>query len=142
MTASIATPSPISAFLDAQAATNKKKKAGVQGYCMGGPLSFRTAAAVPGRSARSAASMAGRLTNDSRTARICSSPRPMRAVSGRVAKNDDARDRQGQGHRSRRPSPPPGGRATVEVYAGDHGWCVPGSQAYAHGSGREGVGLS
>ena len=34
------------AFLDAQSQTNKKKKAGVQGYCMGGPLSFRTAAAL------------------------------------------------------------------------------------------------
>ena len=32
------------AFLDAQPQTNKKKKMGVQGYCMGGPLTFRTAA--------------------------------------------------------------------------------------------------
>ena len=31
------------AFLDAQPQTNKKKKMGVQGYCMGGPLTFRTA---------------------------------------------------------------------------------------------------
>jgi carboxymethylenebutenolidase len=37
------------AFLDAQAQTSKTHKAGVQGYCMGGALSFRTAAAVPGR---------------------------------------------------------------------------------------------
>ena len=37
------------AFLDAQAATDKKKKAGVQGYCMGGPFTVRTAAAVPAR---------------------------------------------------------------------------------------------
>src|SRR5471032_1808695 len=36
-------------FLDAQAQTSKAHKAGVQGYCMGGALSFRTAAAVPGR---------------------------------------------------------------------------------------------
>ena len=34
-------------FLDAQLQTSRKKKVGVQGYCMGGPLSFRTAAAVP-----------------------------------------------------------------------------------------------
>src|SRR5437764_7149664 len=32
------------AFLDAQPQTDKKKKMGVQGYCMGGPLTFRTAA--------------------------------------------------------------------------------------------------
>ena len=37
------------AFLDAQPQTSKTRKAGVQGYCMGGALSFRTAAAVPGR---------------------------------------------------------------------------------------------
>ena len=37
------------AFLDAQAVTDKTKKAGVQGYCMGGALSFRTAAMAPGR---------------------------------------------------------------------------------------------
>jgi carboxymethylenebutenolidase len=37
------------AFLDSQAVTAKGKKVGVQGYCMGGPLSFRTAAAVPNR---------------------------------------------------------------------------------------------
>ena len=35
------------AFLDAQPQTDKKKKMGVQGYCMGGPLTFRTAATVP-----------------------------------------------------------------------------------------------
>ncbi|MEA3008254.1 MAG: carboxymethylenebutenolidase, partial [Acidobacteriaceae bacterium] len=37
------------AFLDAQPQTNKKKKMGVQGYCMGGPLTFRTAATAPER---------------------------------------------------------------------------------------------
>src|SRR5215472_566050 len=37
------------AFLDAQPQTAKGKKAGVQGYCMGGALAFRTAAAVSGR---------------------------------------------------------------------------------------------
>ncbi|MBW8883025.1 MAG: dienelactone hydrolase family protein, partial [Asticcacaulis sp.] len=37
------------AFLDAQPATDTTRKAGAQGYCMGGPLAFRTAAAVPDR---------------------------------------------------------------------------------------------
>ena len=36
------------AFLDAQPQVNKAKKIGTQGYCMGGPLVVRTAAAVPG----------------------------------------------------------------------------------------------
>jgi dienelactone hydrolase len=37
------------AFLDAQPKTNKRRLAGVQGYCMGGTLAFRAAAAVPSR---------------------------------------------------------------------------------------------
>ena len=34
------------AFLDAQKEVNKAKKIGTQGYCMGGPLVVRTAAAI------------------------------------------------------------------------------------------------
>ncbi|WP_304188248.1 dienelactone hydrolase family protein, partial [Phenylobacterium aquaticum] len=37
------------AFLDAQKVTNRKAKAGVQGYCMGGPMTMQTAAALPAR---------------------------------------------------------------------------------------------
>ena len=36
-------------FLDAQPQTDRAQKAGVQGYCMSGPISFRTAAARPDR---------------------------------------------------------------------------------------------
>ena len=37
------------AWLDAQPQVNKNRKIGVQGYCMGGPMSFHTASAVPDR---------------------------------------------------------------------------------------------
>src|SRR5690606_8397465 len=37
------------AWLDAQPQVNKNRKIGTQGYCMGGPIAFRTAAAVPDR---------------------------------------------------------------------------------------------
>ncbi len=37
------------AFLDAQSQINKAKKIGTQGYCMGGPLVVKTAAALPDR---------------------------------------------------------------------------------------------
>src|SRR6266403_2094738 len=37
------------AFLDAQPQSDKNRKVGVQGYCMGGSLTFRTAAAAPSR---------------------------------------------------------------------------------------------
>ncbi len=37
------------AWLDQQPSVAKNKKVGTQGYCMGGPMAFRTAAAVPDR---------------------------------------------------------------------------------------------
>src|SRR5947207_6267103 len=37
------------AWLDQQASVAKNRKIGTQGYCMGGPIAFRTAAAVPER---------------------------------------------------------------------------------------------
>jgi N4-(beta-N-acetylglucosaminyl)-L-asparaginase len=55
------------AFLDAQPQTNKAKKVGVQGYCMGGPLSFRTAAAAPGRVGAVATFHGGGLVTDQPT---------------------------------------------------------------------------
>src|SRR6185436_2043958 len=36
-------------WLDGQASVAKNRKMGTQGYCMGGPIAFRTAAAVPER---------------------------------------------------------------------------------------------
>src|SRR5579864_8984395 len=36
-------------WLDKQASVAKNRKMGTQGYCMGGPMAFRTAAAVPDR---------------------------------------------------------------------------------------------
>ena len=37
------------AWLDQQPSVAKNRKIGTQGYCMGGPMAFRTAAAVPAR---------------------------------------------------------------------------------------------
>src|SRR5688572_21712189 len=37
------------AWLDAQPQVNKNRRIGTQGYCMGGPMAFRTAAAAPNR---------------------------------------------------------------------------------------------
>src|SRR5919112_801025 len=37
------------AWLDSQSSVAKNRKVGTQGYCMGGPMAFRTAAAVPDR---------------------------------------------------------------------------------------------
>src|SRR6185437_1536102 len=52
------------AWLDQQPSVNKKRKVGTQGYCMGGPIAFRTAAAVPDRVGAVASFHGGGLVTD------------------------------------------------------------------------------
>jgi len=51
-------------WLDGQASVAKNRKVGTQGYCMGGPIAFRTAAAVPGRVGAVASFHGGGLVAD------------------------------------------------------------------------------
>lgn len=117
------------AFLDAQPQTNKKKMAGVQGYCMGGPLSFRTAGAVPTRIGAVATFHGGGLVTPQPSSPHLLVAKTKAAYLIAVAKNDDARapnDKEtlkATFAETKRP-------ATVEVYGGDHGWTVPGSPVY------------
>lgn len=117
------------AFLDAQPQSNKKKMAGVQGYCMGGPLSFRTAGAVSGRIGAVASFHGGGLVTSQPNSPHLLVAKTKAAYLIAVAKNDDARAPADKDtlrktfEETKRP-------ATVEVYAGDHGWTVRGSQVY------------
>jgi carboxymethylenebutenolidase len=117
------------AFLDSQAATARTRKVGVQGYCMGGPLSFRTAAAVPNRIGAVGSFHGGGLVTQTPASPHLLIPKSNAAYLVAVAKNDDARapadkDALKAAFAAARKT------ATVEVYGGDHGWCVPGSQVY------------
>jgi carboxymethylenebutenolidase len=118
------------AFLDAQAQTDKLKKVGVQGYCMGGPLSFRTAAAVPARiGAVGSFHGGGLVTKDAASPHLLIG-KTNAAYVVCIAQNDDKTDPEAKNvlratfDATKRP-------ATVEVYPADHGWCVPGSAVYA-----------
>ena len=118
------------AFLDAQAQTNKARKIGVQGYCMGGPLAFRTAAIAPGRIAAVASFHGGGLVTDQPTSPHLLIPKTRAAFLVAVADNDDQQDPAVKDKLkvafadAKRP-------ATVEVYTGAaHGWTVKGSQVY------------
>lgn len=121
------------AFLDAQPQTNKAKKAGVQGYCMGGPLSFRTAAAVPNRVGAVASFHGGGLTTDGPDSPHLLVPRTRASYLVAVAQNDDKTQPQSKDilkaafAKAKRP-------ATVEVYPANHGWCVKGNQVYDEAS--------
>jgi carboxymethylenebutenolidase len=118
------------AFLDAQPQTDKKHKVGVQGYCMGGPLTFRTAAIVPDRIGAAATFHGGGLVTDKPDSPHLLIPKMKATVYCAVADNDDksqptAKDTLKASFAAAKVP------AKVEVYAGDnHGWCVKGSQPY------------
>jgi len=118
------------AYLDAQPQTDTRKKAGVQGYCMGGPLTFRTAAAVPGRIAGAATFHGAALVTDKPESPHLLVPKTTAQFYCGVATNDDknqpdAKDKLKAAFAAvSRP-------AVVEVYDGcNHGWCVKGSAVY------------
>lgn len=117
------------AFLDAQPQTNKKKKAGVQGYCMGGPLSFRTAAAVPGRIAAVGSFHGAGLTTKAPDSPHLLIGKTKASFVCCIAQNDDKNQPESKDilkatfAETKRPG-------YVEVYAANHGWCVPGSAVY------------
>ena len=118
------------AFLDAQPQTNRKKKMGVQGYCMGGPLTFRTAATAPDRVGAAATFHGSGLVTDKPDSPHLLIPKMKAEVLCAVADNDDkrdpaAKDKLKEGFAAAHL------KATVEVYEGcNHGWTVRGSQVY------------
>ena len=118
------------AFLDAQPQTNRKKKAGVQGYCMGGPLTFRTAAAVPERIGALATFHGGGLVSAQPNSPHLLIPQMKAEALCDIADNDDKREPASKDTlksafaAAHRP-------ALVQVYDGcAHGWTVKGSAVY------------
>lgn len=118
------------AFLDAQPQTNKAAKAGVQGYCMGGPLTFRTAAIVSSRIGAAATCHGGNLVTDKPDSPHLLIPQMKATVYCAVADNDDKREPMAK-ETLKSSFAAAGVPARVEVYTGDnHGWCVKGSMPY------------
>jgi carboxymethylenebutenolidase len=118
------------AFLDAQAVTDKTRKAGVQGYCMGGALSFRTAAAVSDRIGAVGSFHGGNgLVTDKPDSPHLLIPKTHAAFLVCQAQNDDASNPKVKDE-LKAAFAAAGKTATVEVYAANHGWCVPGGQVY------------
>ena len=112
------------AFLDAQPQVDRAKKIGTQGYCMGGPLVFRTAAAVSGRVGAGASFHGGGLVNDKPASPHLLVPRIRGRMVVAVAQNDDQRqpDAKDKLKEAFAAAKVP---AQVEVYPAQHGWCVP-----------------
>ncbi len=116
------------AWLDGQRAVDHGRGIGNQGYCMGGSYTVYTAAAVPGRVKAAASFHGGGLVTDKPD-----SPhlKLQRATSYLIAigQNDDAKQPEAK-TALRKAADAAGAKAEIEVYAADHGWCVPDSPVY------------
>jgi len=118
------------AFLDQQSQTDKKRRMGVQGYCMGGPLTFRTAATQADRIGAAATFHGGGLVTDKPESPHLLIPKMKAEVLCCVADNDDKRDAAAK-DKLKEAFAAVHLKATVEVYEGcNHGWTVRGSQVY------------
>ena len=118
------------AWLDTQASVAKNRKVGTQGYCMGGPMAFRTAAAVPDRVGAVASFHGGVLVSDQPNSPHLQASKSKARFLVAIAANDDARspnDKTVLKETFEKASLP----AEIEVYAGSaHGWCPPDSTVY------------
>jgi carboxymethylenebutenolidase len=118
------------AWLDQQPSVAKNKKVGTQGYCMGGPMAFRTAAAVPDRVGAVASFHGGGLvTSDANSPHLQASKTKAQLLIA-IAANDDM-SRPDEKNVLKDTFTKSGQPAEIEVYTGAaHGWCPPDSGVY------------
>jgi carboxymethylenebutenolidase len=118
------------AWLDKQTSVAKNRKIGTQGYCMGGPIAFRTAAAVPDRVGAVASFHGGGLVTDQPNSPHLQAAKTKAQFLVAIAANDDQRapkDKDVLKETFAKASLP----AEIEVYEGAaHGWCPPDSGVY------------
>lgn len=117
------------AWLDKQAAVDTAKGIGTQGYCMGGPYTVRTAAAVPSRVRQACSFHGGGLV----TAEPDSPHKLLAATNAEflfaIAQNDDAKA-PGDKDALRSAAAYADRKAEIEVYPADHGWCTIDAPVY------------
>ena len=118
------------AWLDQQASVAKNRKIGTQGYCMGGPIAFRTAAAVPDRVGAVASFHGGGLVTAAPNSPHLQAAKTKAQLLIAIAANDDARaptDKDTLKETFAKANL----AAEIEVYTGAaHGWCPPDSSVY------------
>ena len=120
----------MAAFLDTQPQVDRKKKLGVQGYCMGGPLTLRTAASTPARYGAAITFHGGGLATDKPDSPHLLAPKIKAEVVCLVADNDDKRDPKAK-ETLKAALDAAKLKSKVEVYDGcAHGWTVKGSPVY------------
>src|ERR1700733_15390729 len=117
-------------WLDLQPSVAKDRKMGTQGYCMGGPIAFRTAAAVPDRIGAVGSFHGGGLVTDMPNSPHLQAAKTKAQFLIAIAANDDMRspnEKTVLKETFEKANLP----AEIEVYTGAaHGWCPPDTQVY------------
>ncbi len=118
------------AFVDAQPSVDTNRKIGTTGYCMGGPIVMRTAAAEPDRIGAAASFHGGGLNTANPDSPHLLIPTMKAHFLIAIADNDDERDPESK-NILRAAFDSAGLPAEIEVYEGaQHGWCPPDSAVY------------
>jgi carboxymethylenebutenolidase len=118
------------AWLDRQPSVARNRKIGTQGYCMGGPIAFRTATAMPDRIGAVASFHGGGLVTDMPNSPHLQTAKTKAQLLIAIAANDDMRS-PNEKNVLKETFAKANLPAEIEVYAGAaHGWCPPDSQVY------------
>ena len=118
-------------WLDDQRCVDKLRKIGTTGYCMGGPMTLRTAAAVPHRVGAGGSFHGGNLVTTQPNSPHLLIPQTKAAYLYAIAQNDDA-SQPGAKDVLRDAYAKAGLSAEIEVYPAMHGWCALDSAVYNH----------
>jgi carboxymethylenebutenolidase len=117
-------------YLSGQSAVDRKRKLGTAGYCMGGPMTMRTAATFPDRIGAGASFHGANLATDKPDSPHLLVPKMKAQYLIAIAENDDQRDPAAK-NLLREAFAKAGLAAEIEVYAGTmHGWCALDSKVY------------
>ena len=118
------------AWLDQQSSVAKNRKIGTQGYCMGGPIAFRTSAAMPDRIGAVASFHGGGLVTPNPDSPHTQASKTKAQFLIAIASNDDQRapNEKTVLKETFAAAKLP---AEIEVYENAaHGWCPPDSGVY------------
>jgi carboxymethylenebutenolidase len=117
------------AWLESQPSVAKDKKIGTQGYCMGGPMAFRTSAAMSDRVGAVATFHGGGLVSDQPNSPHLQAAKTKAQFLIAIASNDDQKS-PNEKNVLKETFEKAKLAAEIEVYSGAHGWCPPDSRVY------------
>jgi carboxymethylenebutenolidase len=116
-------------WLDSRPEVAKNKKIGTIGYCMGGFIVMRTAAAVPNRVGAAATFHGAALTTNNPDSPHLLIPQMKAKFLIAIAENDDMREPDSKTV-LKEAFTAAKLKAEVEVYPAAHGWCPPDTTVY------------